>query len=395
MRARLVQTLTFITLSSLSSTMLHAQIPGLAPQSPWDFGGYVKYMATYSHPEEGNDSLDHLLHQRLNFEYRFDSGLSVNLGMRNRVLMGDSIDLPYYSKYVELDSGYLDMSRNLVDNGTLIVNSQLDRLYVDWRNEEWKARVGRFRINWAMNTVWNPNDVFNAYSIYDFDYEERAGSDALLIGKQIGFADGIDVVFSPSRDSHLNSAAGRYYGNTHGWDYQLLIGKSLSDHVIGAGFATDILGAGLRGELTWFDPTDNQPKIGQQNRTIVASSEVDYSFGGQRSWLMRAAWLYIDNPIDVANAKVYLGLPLSAKTLSFTDHTGYLDVSFDLTPLNRMTLSSSYYQDDSYFIGMSNSYSLANEWQLLTVVQRFDGASKSLFGVSPATLIFMNIKWSF
>ena len=395
MRLRSLGIMSVIMICALWNAPQYAQIPGLTSQSPWDMGGYVKYMATYSYPKEGKDNLDHLLHQRFNLEYRFDSGVSINLGLRNRVLMGDSLDLPYYSQYIERDSGYWDMSRNLVENDSVIVNSQLDRLFVDWQNDQWKARVGRFRINWAMNTVWNPNDLFNAYSIYDFDYEERAGSDAILVGRQIGFAGGVEAAFSPSRDSELNSAAARYYGNMRSWDYQLIIGKSLSDHVIGAGFATDVLGAGLRAELTWFDPTDSQLTLEQQNQMLVASSEVDYSFGGVRSWLMRVAWLYIDNPIDIANAKSYLGLPLSAKTLSFTSHTTYLDLSFDLTPLNRMTLSSSYYQDNSYFIGVSNSYSLANDWQFLTVLQHFGGRTKSLFGVNPTTMIFMNLKWSY
>lgn len=42
-----------------------ANIPGLQPQKSWDFDGYIKYMATYSMPDDQSNTLDHLLHNRL------------------------------------------------------------------------------------------------------------------------------------------------------------------------------------------------------------------------------------------------------------------------------------------------------------------------------------------
>ena len=38
---------------------------------------------------------------------------------------------------------------------------------MDWANEKLQLRVGRQRINWGINTTWNPNDIFNSYNIYD------------------------------------------------------------------------------------------------------------------------------------------------------------------------------------------------------------------------------------
>jgi len=377
------------------SMAARAQIPGLEPEKRWDLNGYVKYMATYTVPDQANNGLDHLLHQRFNFEYRFDHGLRFNASMRNRVFVGDSLDNPHFGNFVAFDNGYMDLSKNVKESDSVVINSQLDRLFLDWQGEQWRARVGRFRINWAMNTIWNPNDLFNAYSIYDFDYAEKQGSDALMIGRKLGFADGAEWVVNPNQDGELNSYAARYYGNSRGWDYQFVAGKSHLDNVLGIGFATDWQGAGVRGELTWFSPRKDWYKGAPQEKNTVASLETDYSFGGKRSWLARAAWLYIENPTNVANAQLYLSLPLNAKTLSFTHNTVYLDVSFDFSALNRMTISTSYYQDESYFIGLSNAYSLANDWQILMVLQRFDGGGSSLFGQTASTLLYANIKWSF
>ncbi|MBY5991223.1 hypothetical protein [Ferrimonas balearica] len=372
-----------------------AAVPGLAPQKSWDLGGYVKYMATGTLADEGDNALDHLLHQRFNFEYRFSPTLRLNVGMRNRVLAGDSAELPGYGALVGGDDGYWDLTHNWVDKNGLVATTSFDRLYLHWQDNDWQLQGGRFRINWAMASLWNPNDLFNAYSIYDFDYEERAGSDAVQISRTLGFASQLDLVYNPAKDSELTSYAGRYLFNHRGWDGQLLLGKSGLDHVVGLGFAGDLAGAGVRGELSYFDPTRDHWQGEALSSATVATLESDYSLGGRRNWMVRGALLYISAPQDPDSALAYLNLPLTARTLSFTRWTGYGDLSFELSPLSRLTLSATGYDDGSLFVGMSADYSLANDWQLLGVVQRFDGTSDSLFGATPATLLFGQLRWNF
>ncbi|MPY21183.1 hypothetical protein FM037_20330 [Shewanella psychropiezotolerans] len=435
---RLTASLLFGLIILLLNPVLASPIPGLEPAKSWDLDGYIKYMGTYTSPDDSSGISDHLLHQRFNFEYRFDSELRFNVSMRNRLFYGDSAEVPGYGDLIGSDPGYWDMSTTWLDNDAWVGNTQFDRAYIDWKPSEfaggdWQARVGRFRINWAMSTLWNPNDIFNAYSIYDFDYEERSGADAVLISRQLGFASSLDFVYNPNQDSKLTSFAMRYLSNYESWDLQFLIGKSGFDHVLGAGFAGDLSGAGFRGEFSYFDPqydywpvedaaaynasasisgihtpSANAPNIntadvfnafsGEPQRlvaTSVSTLEMDYSFTGPRNWMVRGSVLHISNPTEPDSALLYLNLPLTARTLSFTNWTRYLELGFDISPLSRLTFSSSFYDDGSYFIGANMSYSLANEWSLLMVAQRFDGSSGSLFGVTPSTLGYMQLKWSF
>lgn len=420
-----------IFFGSLATTQSRAApIPGLEPDSNWDLDGYVKYMGTGTFPDTGADLSDHLLHQRFNFEYRFDSALRINIAMRNRAFYGDTSKTPGYGDLIEFDPGYWDMSSTWMDRDGWVGNSQFDRAYVDWLpGNNWQLRMGRFRINWAMTTLWNPNDIFNAYSIYDFDYEERAGADAVLVSRKLGFASSLNLVYNPNQDSDLNSYAARYLFNSDGWDMQVLLGKSGFDRIIGAGFAGDISGAGFRGEFTYFDPVFDYwprlPEVGngvnrlsserfgraqptpvtlyslsapspdELEATSVSTLEADYSFTGRRNWLIKGSVLHISNPTESDSALLYLNLPLTARTLSFTDWTYYFDLGFDISSLSRLTLTTSYYRDGSYFIGANGSYSLADDWQLLMVLQRFDGSSDSLFGQTAATLGFVQLKWSF
>ena len=246
-----------------------------------------------------------------------------------------------------------------------------------------------------MTTLWAPNDLFNSYSIYDFDYEEQAGSDAIILSKQLGYASNVELVYKPNKESALNSYAGHYLFKLARWDLQIITGKYHLDHVIGAGFAGDLQGAGVRAELTWFKPTQEQWQGEPLIATSVSSLESDYLFSSKHHWQMRIALLHISHPSKVDNALLYLNQPLTARTLSFTEFTGHVDLGLDITPLSHITLAATYYQDSSYFIGLNNRYSLADNWQVLAVLQRFDGRSDSLFGQSASLFAFAQLKWSF
>ncbi|RWX56827.1 hypothetical protein [Photobacterium chitinilyticum] len=382
-------------LAAVVSVSVMAQVPGLEPEQDWDLNGYLKYMATATFPDGQSSSLDHLVHQRFNFEYRFNSDVRFNVGMRNRLLFGDTAETPGFGQLVGFDPGYMDLSTNWLDKRGVVGTTQLDRLYLTWQHQDWQLQTGRFRVNWGMTTLWNPNDIFNSYSIYDFDYEERSGSDAVMISRKLGFASTVDVIYSPSQDSELESYAGRYMFNRQGWDMQLLVGKSGLDDVIGAGFAGDIQGAGIRGEVSWFDPVRDGWQGESLESSSVASVEADYSFGGKHNWMTRGAILHISNPKEPLNALLFLNLPLTARTLSFTKLSWYADAGFDISSLSRMTFSATYYDDGSFFIGANNTYSLADDWQMLTVIQRFDGSSDSLFGQTANTQLFWQMRWSF
>ena len=56
------------------------------------------------------------------------------------------------------------------------IQTRRDCIY-DYRDNKINFRIGRQRINWGTTTIWNPNDIFNAYNFLDFDYEERPGMD--------------------------------------------------------------------------------------------------------------------------------------------------------------------------------------------------------------------------
>ena len=297
---------------------VNAQIPGVEPERSYSFGGYVKYLTRAVIPQSGSTGWDHLIHQRFNFEYRWSDAFSFAAGMRNRLLWGDSLDIPYFDDLLTADPGYFDLSRNWLNEDSALGNTTFDRLYLDWQLNDWQVRAGRQRVNWGMATLWNPNDLFNVYSMFDFDYEERPGTDAVLVSRSLGFASRGEVVWGLGEDWDETSLAGRYRFNTTGYDIQVLGGKKWVDLVIGAGFAGSLWGAGLNGEMSYFHPYVDEWKGYEQEPSMVATLETDYSVSGERNLTWKASVLHISNPQDPGNALIYLNQPLTAKTISFT-----------------------------------------------------------------------------
>jgi hypothetical protein len=372
-----------------------AQIPGTTPQSPVTFGGYLKLLSTVQYPQTGEKLYDQTLHQRFNFEYRFPANVKFTTGIRNRLFYGQTVRTPGYDKLIGSDAGYLDLSWNWLQRGQTLGNTSLDRIYLDWKPGNNQIRLGRHRIAWGMTTLWNPNDLFNTYSIYDIDYAERPGTDALLLGTTLGFASSLETVWAFADDWDSTSLATRYQFNHNGYDIQLLAGKNRIDLVGGVGFAGTIIGAGLRGEISYFAPYRKQRHGLSTHRSTVATLEIDHTLPGKRNSMVKLATLYISNPDSPGNGQSYLAQPLTARSLSFTRWTGYADFSIDITPLSRQSLSGSYYDDGSWYLLASNAVSLLDDWELMIVWQRFDGRSGSLFGSNPSDLLFGRLRWSF
>ena len=164
--------------------------------------GYIKELQTFSFVKNlDNITTDNLLHNRLNFRARICSSMTGALEIRNRVFFGETVKtFPDYGDIVDVDDGYVDMSWLIVNEPSLVFLSQIGRLWINWKTEKWDIRAGRQRINWGINLAWNANDLFNAYSLVDFDYEERPGADALRAQRYFEDFSVLDIAVQPGKD---------------------------------------------------------------------------------------------------------------------------------------------------------------------------------------------------
>ena len=85
---------------------------------------------------------------------------------------------PGYGDLVTTDPGWFDLTFPIVDGGDHVVYLNFDRFSVRYTAGNLEMQAGRQRVNWGVNYVWNPNDIFNASSFFDITYIEKPGSDS-------------------------------------------------------------------------------------------------------------------------------------------------------------------------------------------------------------------------
>jgi hypothetical protein len=185
--------------------------------------------------------VDNLLHNRLNFKGYVNEHITFATEFRNRLFTGDMVRADQdYSETVGSDDGLVDLSWNILDKQSFLLNTSVDRLWADFNYGKFQARVGRQRINWGQTLVWNPNDIFNVYSYFDFDYVERPGSDAVRLQYYPDYSSAFEIALKADYENKITGAA-LYRFNTHGYDIQFLAGVFNSeDFVAGTGWSGSI-----------------------------------------------------------------------------------------------------------------------------------------------------------
>ncbi len=375
------------------------QVSAQEKEHNYSLDGYITNMQSVMFDSlKGNWTNDNLIRNRLNFSWFPNNVFTVNVGVRTRVFTGESVKyIPGYADFISADRGIFDLNTNLVSENSVIVNSQIDRAYLSFEKGNWNITAGRQRINWGRSFVWNPNDIFNSYSFFDFDYPEKPGSDALRIQYYTGAASSVDMVAAVDSSEKI-SFGGMYRFNIASYDLQILGGMiSEQDYVIGTGWEGAIKNMSFRGEISYLHPKEN---FADTSGLFIADVSTDYTF--QNSLSLRFEFLYNQQPTSggISSFEEYYYRPLSVKTLSFTEYNLFGSITYPITPLLNLTLSGMYYPKISgYFIGPSFSYSLSDNADFSFFAQSFGGKLKNQFtGISEfksITFAFLRFKYNF
>ena len=347
------------------------EVPKKDKREVFTVNGYVKDLISGNYNAiEGESLYDNLIHNRLNFRIYPDSSLTIGIELRNRLFLGDSPTvIPSFGRILSIDEGLIDMTWEASTGENHVWISQIDRAWVDYSGKNWELRVGRQRVNWGMNLFWNTNDLFNAYSLADFDYEERPGVDAIRFQYHLADFSSFDLVFKPGRNSLERIAAIRYQFNKSLYDFQVLGGSYGNDMVLGLGWAGSIGMAGFKGELSYFQPvleSDPGPSV------LGASISFDYVFGNQL--FLTGGYYFFSDGINrpIGNIFNQFLFPPSAKRLLNSMHNLLISTAYPITPLfnaNFVTVYSPGF--NSLLLMPSLGYSIATNLDLSFFYQGF------------------------
>lgn len=341
-------------------------------------------------PLEGDSFLEYRLQNRLNIEWYLVDELSLNWEMRTRFFAGDLVDeIPFYKEGVDTDPGYMKLSWIVADSEKWFVHYIPDRLNLDWYSDEWRITVGRQRINWGINMATNPNDLFNIYSFYDFDYPERPGADAIRIQHFLNWASRIEIAYSPAREARNSVAAALYGFNTRGYDVQVISGYYRHKFAAGGGWAGSIGQSGFKGEVMGFFDMDEGSESEPVN--LIAALSADYIF--DNSLFLIVEGLY--NKEGGRESFLLLGEPITADNPSFSRFQFTAQGSYPFTPVWNGSLALVYYPDEeAVYISPSVSYSVAQNVDFNLITQIFAGSSDSAFS-NAGNVVAATLKWNF
>ncbi|MBE0674200.1 MAG: hypothetical protein IH591_06030 [Bacteroidales bacterium] len=338
--------------------------------------GYVKYMNTAIFDEfDSFWTLDNLIHNRLNFKWYMGSALTLTAEARNRVIYGDYVRLmPGYAEMISRDNGFLHfLTGNIVESRSMILATSVDRLNIEYQRGSFSATIGRQRINWGQSFAWNPNDIFNAYSFFDFDYEERPGSDAVRIQYFPGFTSVAEAAIKLDKDNNI-TAAMLYRFNKWGYDLQLMGGViDSSDYVAGAGWSGSLGKVGFTGEASYFHPQQN---FSDTTGVLLATAGINYIFSNSLSVSAEVIYngYFSRAAIDSFNDLYFM--PMTVKTISFSKFSWFAQMAYPIHPLLNGSLAAMYFPSlgDGYFIMPSLSWSVAPDAEVSLTGQHFSGS---------------------
>jgi hypothetical protein len=357
-----------------------------------NFNGYLKFMETSAFTDFDNFLSSSLIHNRLNFKIYANDNFTFKADFRNRIIWGNYVkEVPGFIDGFTADNGLVDLSINWVEDSAFVFNTTIDRFWADYKRGDFAVRVGRQRINWGINYVWNPNDLFNAFNYFDFDYEERPGTDALRVQYFTGGMSAIDIGINPAKDAKDAVYAGQYRFNVKGYDIQLLGGYYHDRIAVGGGFAGNLGTAAIKGEGSYFSENDST--------NASFSGALDFQYGFKNGINLLFSYLYNSagsNSYAIeGQTSLFYGKP-AADNLMPSKHTAFGDISYAFTPLFTGDLGAMYTFGFNVIYIMPNlTYSIVENLDL-NLVGQFFVALEDVNGISASSnFVYIRFKWSF
>jgi len=346
--------------------------------SPFRLRGYVKGMPSVQFDDDfSNSSFGNLIHNRLNFRWDVSASTDLIIEGRNRLFYNEMFgDYPGIKNVFEQDDGLVDMSWVWLSDGSWLGHTMIDRFYVGWRTSNWRVRLGRQRVNWGINLVSNPNDLFNVYSFFDFDYPERPGSDAVRIQHYFGFMSSVEVAVSPAKHSEDMVAAAKLGVNRWEYDFQAIAGYYRNRLALGGGWAGNLGQAGFKGEATWFYDIEEVP--GRQRGNVVAAVGLDYMFSGGTFGVVEV--LYNGGHSRIPEDAFLITEPLRPDNIMFSEYAVTVSTDHPFSPILQGGLAVMGLPDiDALFFMPNIKYSIMTDLDFEAVAQIFVGGKRTIF----------------
>jgi hypothetical protein len=390
----------------------------------YSLGGYIsgmpsimwmKYTDFFTGETIDSSAWQVLLHNRLNFSFYPTENITIGLQIRNQLIGGEFVRAAQFENGFTKENYFLPLTFYQTLGDQYLLSISIDRLFLKYTYNNLEITAGRQRINWGQTFVWNPNDIFNSYNFFDFDYPERPGADALRIQYYTSYSSSIDLAAKVDSAGKI-TGGGLFRFTKWNTEFQLLAGyfshsnklvisdtlRAMEwedqDIVGGLGFSGAIQNLSIRSELSYFYSLREDENVDNQ---FLASITFDYTFSNQTALLFEFFYNSNVQLTGTSFLSFYAGTQ-NVKTLTFTKYNFFGQVTYPVIPILNATLASMYFTDDNlagYFLGPNMDLSLGDNLTLSAYFQFFSYKIKSSFTHndkwSNSNFAFLRLKWNF
>lgn len=355
--------------------------------------GYIDYLFEASLPAAGDRLFDQLLHARLNTRWYPTETLTGALEVRLRMFYGSLVrETPDFAAQLKHDAGLGTMGMTLWNQRESVGYAEIDRCFLNWNPEKLQVTIGRQRVAWGTNLVWNPVDLFNPLSILDFDYVERPAADAVRVQYYTGEVSKFEFAAKPGSAATSRILAGQWSTNRWDYDFRLLAGLRGNAWCAGTAWAGDIGGGGFRGEALVSEIPSNLREAPDPRVMVSGAISGDYTFPS--SFYVHSEILYNSEGVQ-KNTMAARGRAISLGLLSPARLSWYQEFSYDISPLIRGSIFSIVNPDDrSLVVVPSVTWSVVTDLDVTLLAMSFGGRTGTEYG-QLGTAIFARCKWSF
>jgi len=185
-----------------------------------------------------------------------------------------------------------------------------------------------------------------------------------------------------------------YKTNKRNYDFQFLGGYSRENWVLGAGWAGNLGGASLKGEMTYFYPQEEHE---DDPKAFVGTLSIDHTLGNfyyNISYLFNSAGPTELGPEGLIQLS---SRALTAKNLSPYKHSAFIQASYQFNPLVNGGLGMMLFPPNkALFLSPFVTWNMLQNFDIDFIVQGFYG-EELLTGdfKSLSTSYFLRGKWSF
>ncbi len=340
---------------------------------------------------ESGYTLTNLLHFRQNLKWYVSDEVTLGLELKQKSCAGkDAFVLMDWISYYPRPP-YFGWTRNFFDKEDLLVQGTIDRLWMEFTWGPAELTIGRQRIAWGTNLVWNPTDIFNPSSPLDFDNEEKPGTDAARLELYMGPSSSAGIAIAPGRESDSTTAAVRIKLNRWKYDWIMIAGRRASESFAGFSWAGSISGGAFRGELLYAIPRSTEGD--RKNGRLTGSVSGDYTY--PNTLYLQGAVLYNERGTTgkAGGSKLLQSVVRGDLTPGRVSMLG--ELAMDLNPLWRADLVGILNPyDKSFYIGPNVRWSVVTNLDLTFLGLLFGGESGTEFG-DDSTMIMLWAKYSY